>query len=125
MPKSIHDVRSFHGLASFHRCFIQNFSTITVPMTKILKGTYFRWTPKAQAVFEDVKDKLTQAPMLVLPCFDKVFDVECDASSISIRGVLTQEGKPLAFFTEKFRDSRWKYWTYDKEFYAIIRCLEH
>ena len=47
--KSIHDVRSFHGLATFYRHFIRNFSTITAPMTKVLKGTSFRWTPKAQA----------------------------------------------------------------------------
>jgi len=44
---------------------------------------------------------------------------------VGIGGVLTQEGKPLAFFSEKLCDSRRKYSTYDKEFYAIVRCLEH
>ena len=58
-PKSIHDARSFHGLASFYRHFIWNFSTITVPMTEVLKGTSFRLTPKAQMAFQDVKAKLT------------------------------------------------------------------
>jgi len=51
--------------------------------------------------------------------------VECDTSGIGIDGVLTQEGKPLALFNEKLCDSRRKYSTYDKEFYAIVRCLEH
>ena len=91
----------------------------------MLKGTSFRWTPKEKATFEDIKDKLTQALVLALPCFDKVFEIECDACGIGIGGVLTQEGKPLAFFSEKLRDSRRKYSTYDKEFYAIVRCLEH
>ena len=124
-PQSMHDVRSFHGLTSFYRRCIHNFCTIIVPMTEVLKGTSFRWIPKAQTAFEEVKTMLMQAPVLVLPCFDKVFKVECDASAISIGGVLTQEGRPLAFFSEKLYDSRRKYSTYDKEFYAIIRCLEY
>ena len=95
------------------------------PMTEVLKGSSFQWNPKAQSAFEEVKKKLTQARALALPSFKKVFEVECDASRVRIGRVLTQEGKPLAFFSEKLCDSRRKYSTYDKEFYAIIRCLEH
>jgi len=68
---------------------------------------------------------LTQAPILTLLCFNKVFKVKCDASGGCIGGVITQEGKPFAFFSKKLRDSRRKYSTYGKEFYAIVRCLEH
>ena len=71
-----------------------------------------------------MKKRLTQAPVLALSCFDKVFEVVCDACGVGIGGVLTQEGKPLAFFGEKLCDSRRKFSTYDKEFYIIIRCLE-
>jgi len=75
--------------------------------------------------FEEVKLKLTQAPVLALPCFNKVFEVKCDASTVGIGRVLNQEGWPLAFFNEKLCEARRKYSTYDKEFYAIIRSLEH
>jgi len=76
------------------------------PITKVIKGTSFKWTPKAKLAFEEVKLKLTQAPVLALPCFDKVFEVKCDASGVGIGGLLTQEGKPLAFFSEKLCDSK-------------------
>jgi len=72
-----------------------------------------------------VKKRLTQTPILALLCFDKFFEVECNVSGVGIGGVLTQEGRPLAFFSEKLFDSRREYSTYDKEFYAIVRCLEH
>ena len=94
-------------------------------MTKVIKGTSFHWTPKAQSAFEKIKRRLTQGPVLSLPCFSKIFKVEYDAFGVGIGGVLTEEGKPLAFFSEKLCDSRRKYSTYDKAFYAIVRCLEY
>jgi len=94
-------------------------------MIEMIKGTSFGWNPKAQFAFEEIKDKLTKAPVLSLPCFTKVFEVDYDTSRVRIGGVLVQERWPLAFFNKKLCDSRRKHSTYDREFYAVIRCLEH
>ena len=122
-PRTVTDVRSFHGLATFYRRFVRNFSTITAPITDCLKKGKFQWGPKQDESFSAIKSKLCSAPVLALPDFDKVFEVECDASGIGVGAVLSQEKRPIAFFSEKLSDSRQKWSTYDQEFYAVIRAL--
>ena len=125
VPSSMHDIMSFHGLASFYKRFIKGFSSIMAHITECLKGNKFIWTSEAQDSFELIKTKVTKTPCLALSDFSKVFEVECDASHIGISVVLSQQGKHIAFFSEKLSDIKKKYSTYDKKFYAIYQALYH
>ena len=68
---------------------------------------------------------LSSASVPVLPDFKRVYQVKCDASRIRIGAVLSQEGRPVSFYSEKLNDIRRRYNTFDKEFYAIIQALKH
>jgi hypothetical protein len=74
-PRSIFEVRSFHGLASFYRKFIKNFSGICAPMMDIVKKkhTSFNWIEEAEKIFRVLKKKIREQPVLVLPDFGKTF----------------------------------------------------
>ena len=61
----------------------------------------FKWTDVHEKTFNLLKDKLTIAPLLCLPNFNKAFEIECDAFGVGIRVVLMQDSKPVAYFSEK------------------------
>jgi hypothetical protein len=124
--KSVFEVRSFHGLASFYRKFIRNFSGISAPMMDTVKKRHksFHWTKEAEKSFNLLKKKITEQPILVLPDFSKTFQVRSDASGIAIGAVLSQDDRPVTYFSEKLNEVKVKYSTYDKEFYVVIQALK-
>jgi hypothetical protein len=125
-PKSIFEVRSFHGLASFYQKFIRNFSGISAPMMDTVNKRHkcFHWTEEAEKSFNFLLRKITEQPILVLLDFNKTFQVKCDASGFAIGVVLSQEDRLITYFTENLNEVKVKYSMYDKEFYAIIQALK-
>ncbi|KAG8493037.1 hypothetical protein CXB51_010357 [Gossypium anomalum] len=98
-PKNVTEVRSFLGLAGYYRRFVNGFSIIAAPITRLLrKDVKFEWTEECQQSFEELKKLLIEAPVLVQPESGKEFVVYSDASLNGLGCVLMQEGKVVACF---------------------------
>ena len=118
-------VCSFHRLASFYRRFMKDFSSITAPLTKVIKKNVgFKWGDKQDKAFQVIKEKLTYGHLPTLLDFTKTFEIECDTSGTGIGAVLMQEGRTIAYLSEKLSETALNYPTYDKELYALVRALE-
>nr|GEW08953.1 reverse transcriptase domain-containing protein [Tanacetum cinerariifolium] len=84
-PTTVKGIRSFLGHAEFYRQFIQDFSKIARPMTRLLeKDTPFFFSKECVEAFQTLKRKLTKAPILVAPDWDLPFELMCDASDFAI-----------------------------------------
>nr|GFB85127.1 putative reverse transcriptase domain-containing protein [Tanacetum cinerariifolium] len=82
------------GLAGYYRRFIEGFSKIAKPMTKLTqKKVKFEWDDKQEAAFQRLKQKLCSVPILALPEGSEDFIVYCDASNKGLGAVLMQREK--------------------------------
>ena len=123
-PRSVFDVRSFHGLAQFYWRFIRNFSSLASPLTDVFWQTQFNWNPATERAFQQLKLALTIAPVLQLRDFNKLCDIATDASRTGIGVVLSQDTHPVSYFSEKLNDAKGRYSNYDRELYAVVQSLK-
>ncbi|WVZ70510.1 hypothetical protein U9M48_019171, partial [Paspalum notatum var. saurae] len=116
MPENVKEVRGFLGLAGYYRRFIEGFSIVAKPMTSLLeKNAEYIWNKVRQASFDELKKRLTTAPVRTLPDQTKSFMVYCDAS---------KEGKVIAYASCQLRKHEVNYPTHDLELAAVVHALK-
>nr|GEZ77182.1 hypothetical protein [Tanacetum cinerariifolium] len=128
-PTTVKCVRSFLGHAGFYRRFIQDFSMIARPMTHLLgKETPFVFSKDCIDAFETLKNKLIEAPILVVPDWNLPFELMCDASNFAIGAVLgqrkTKHFQPIHYASKTMIEAQIHYTTMEKEMLAIVYAFE-
>ncbi|KAK8623622.1 hypothetical protein V6N13_064989 [Hibiscus sabdariffa] len=124
-PKNVSEIWSFLGLAGYYRRFVEGFSIIAAPLTKLLKKDVpFVWTEAQRDSFEKLKEALTQAPVLVQPESGKDFAVYSDASHSGLGCVLMQEGRVIAYASRQLRPHELNYPTHDLELADVVFALK-
>jgi hypothetical protein len=124
-PKNTKEVRGLLGMVGYYRRFIEKFSKIVGPMTKLLrKNIPFICDEKCEKSFQELKDKLTTAPVLAVPEPGKDYTIYCDASKHGLGWVLMQERKVIAYGSRQLRPHELNYLTHDLELAAVLHALK-
>nr|GEV44989.1 DNA-directed DNA polymerase [Tanacetum cinerariifolium] len=128
-PTTLKGLRSFLGHAGFYRRFIQDFSKIARPMTHLLeKETPFVFSKECVDAFNILKQKLTEALILVVLDWNLPFELMCDASDFAIGAVLGQRKmkhfQPIHYARKTMTEAQIYYTTTEKEMLVVVYAFE-
>ena len=113
------------GLAGYYRRFVKDFSKLAAPMTKLTrKGEKFVWSEKCTEAFEELKSRLTSAPILKLPSGTRDMVIYSDAFKRGLGCVLMQHGHVIAYASWQLKVHERYYLTHDLELAAVIHALK-
>nr|GEX89575.1 hypothetical protein [Tanacetum cinerariifolium] len=128
-PTTVKGIRSFLGHAGFYQRFIEDFSKISRPMTHLLeKNAPFVFSNDCVQSFRTLKEKLTEAPILIAPNWDQPFELMCDASNFAVGAVLGQRiekhFRPIHYASKTMTEAESNYTTIEKEMLAVVYAFE-
>ena len=128
-PKKLIQVQEFIGFLNFYRRFIEGFSKIARPLHDLTKkDAAFTWTNECQTAFEELKRRVTSAPILTMARDEGLMRIEADACQTATGGVLSQEQdgifRPIAYFSQSLNKTERNYDIYDRELLGIMKALK-
>ncbi|TYK24117.1 reverse transcriptase [Cucumis melo var. makuwa] len=124
-PSTVSEVRSFLGLAGYYRRFVENFSRIATPLTQLTsKGAPFVWSKACENSFQNLKQKLVTAPVLIVPDGSGSFVIYSHASKKGLGCVLMQQGKVVVYASRQLKIHEQNYPTHDLELAAVVFALK-
>ncbi|KAH0709559.1 hypothetical protein KY284_010986 [Solanum tuberosum] len=125
IPTSAIDIRSFLGLAGYYRRFVEGFSSIASPLTRLTpKKVKFQWSDDCEKSFAELKTRLTTTLVLTLPEGSDGYVIYCDASRVGLGCVLMQRGKVIAYPSRQLKVHEKNYPTHDLKLAAVVFALK-
>nr|GEZ41999.1 reverse transcriptase domain-containing protein [Tanacetum cinerariifolium] len=128
-PTTVKGIRSFLRHVGFYRRFIKDFLKISRPMTHLLeKNSPFIFSNDCIQAFRTLKEKLTEAPILIAPNWDQPFELMCDASDFTVGVVLRQRVQkhfwPIHYANKTMTQAETNYTTTEKQMLAVVYAFE-
>ena len=124
-PTTITEVRSFLGLAGYYRRFVQDFSKTVAPLARLTrKAMVFVWTEDCEESFQDLKERMTTAPVLTMPDCTGNYAIFSDASKKGLGCILMQQGKVISYASKQLKDYEKNYPNHDLELATVVFALK-
>ena len=124
-PKTRKELRSFIGVVNYYRDMWIRRSHILAPLARLTsKTSKWEWGEKQAIVFKLAKRVIARETMLAYPDFSQQFEIHTDASHYQLGAVISQNGKPIAFFSQKLLDAQTRYTTTERELLSIVETLK-
>jgi hypothetical protein len=124
-PQTRKQLRGFVGVINFYRDMWKERSGLLAPLTALTSNKIpFKWTDEHQLAFAAIKRVIRRETLLAYPDFNAPFHIHTDASKTQIGAVISQKGKPIAFYSRKMNDAQRNYTTTEKELLSIVATLK-
>lgn len=125
-PTTVIGIRSFLGLAGYYRRFIKGFAQLSSPLTKLTrKGVAFVWNEACEQCFQELKQRLTTTPVLVIAKSGEKFTIYSDASYSGLGCVLMQGGRVVSYASRQLKKHELNYPMHDLELAAVVFALKN
>jgi hypothetical protein len=124
-PKTRKQLRSFIGMVNYYRDMWPKRSHILSPLSALTSAKVkWKWTSDCQQAFDEMKQMIARETLLTYPNFNKPFEIHTDASQVQLGACISQEGKPVAFYSRKLNSAQTRYTTTEKELLSIVETLK-
>ena len=124
-PTNKKELRRFIGIVNYYRDMWIRRSHCLAPLAALTsKAAKWKWGPLEAKSFEEIKRAMSREVMLAYPDFSKPFEIHTDASAFQLGAVISQDGKPIAFYSRKLNDAQTRYTTTERELLSIVETLK-
>ena len=124
-PENKRELRRFIGLVNYYRDMWIRRSHVLAPLASLTsKTTKWHWSAKEQESFDTMKKIISKETLLAYPDFNEEFVIHTDASDTQLGAVISQKGRPIAFYSRKLKPEQTRYTTTEKELLSIVETLK-
>ena len=124
-PTTRKQLRRFIGMVNYYRDMWPQRSHFLAPLSSMTSAKVkWKWTPECQESFDQMKALMAKETLVTFPDFNKEFEIHTDASKLQLGACISQDGKPVAFYSRKLNPAQTRYTVTERELLSIVETLK-